>query len=204
MPTANVDRVDATRWRTTPRCSTTWPRCASPTTPPRRCSSAPRADWAAGVEHADWPVRLVGDPDRSSSTRRFEIVDRALDLSGGRGRVQAQPARAAVPRRAHGTLPPRQHAPRARADRQAVPGRRSRRPATLGLVQERIPHASTRPKVLSVAASTTRHADNVITGAVSSGYRTNRSVSLRRGSMKIDPELTFNSDTSRCQHDGSH
>jgi alkylation response protein AidB-like acyl-CoA dehydrogenase len=39
-------------------------------------------DWATGVEHADWPVRLV-------STRSFvinqsyEIVDRALDLSGG-------------------------------------------------------------------------------------------------------------------------
>ena len=42
------------------------------------------ADWAAGVEHADWPVRLVG-------TRYFvineayDIVDRALDLSGGAG-----------------------------------------------------------------------------------------------------------------------
>jgi alkylation response protein AidB-like acyl-CoA dehydrogenase len=42
------------------------------------------ADWAAGVEHADWPVRLV-------ATRSFvinasiDIVDRALDLSGGGG-----------------------------------------------------------------------------------------------------------------------
>lgn len=41
-------------------------------------------DWAAGVGHPDWPVRLVG-------TRQFvinqaiEIVDRALDLSGGAG-----------------------------------------------------------------------------------------------------------------------
>jgi len=41
-------------------------------------------DWAAGVQHADWPVRLVG-------TRHFvieqaiEIVDRALDLTGGAG-----------------------------------------------------------------------------------------------------------------------
>lgn len=40
------------------------------------------ADWAAGVEHPDWPVRLV-------ATRYFvinqayAIVDRALDLSGG-------------------------------------------------------------------------------------------------------------------------
>jgi alkylation response protein AidB-like acyl-CoA dehydrogenase len=41
-------------------------------------------DWAAGVAHADWPVRLIG-------TRHFVInqaygvVDRALDLSGGSG-----------------------------------------------------------------------------------------------------------------------
>jgi alkylation response protein AidB-like acyl-CoA dehydrogenase len=40
------------------------------------------ADWAAGVDHPDWPVRLV-------ATRHFVInqaygiVDRALDLSGG-------------------------------------------------------------------------------------------------------------------------
>jgi alkylation response protein AidB-like acyl-CoA dehydrogenase len=39
-------------------------------------------DWANGVEHADWPVRLV-------ATRQFvinqaqDVVDRALDLSGG-------------------------------------------------------------------------------------------------------------------------
>jgi alkylation response protein AidB-like acyl-CoA dehydrogenase len=42
------------------------------------------ADWAGGVEHADWPVRLV-------ATRSFvinqsvNIVDRALDLTGGAG-----------------------------------------------------------------------------------------------------------------------
>ncbi|MGE0880922.1 MAG: acyl-CoA dehydrogenase family protein [Acidimicrobiia bacterium] len=41
-------------------------------------------DWATGVEHPDWPVRLV-------ATRQFvinqalSIVDRALDLSGGAG-----------------------------------------------------------------------------------------------------------------------
>lgn len=42
------------------------------------------ADWANGVEHADWPVRLlvarhniIGDS--------FDIVDRAMDLTGGAG-----------------------------------------------------------------------------------------------------------------------
>ena len=40
------------------------------------------ADWSAGVEHADWPVRFV-------STRQvvinnaLDVVDRAMDLSGG-------------------------------------------------------------------------------------------------------------------------
>ena len=37
------------------------------------------------AEHADWPVRLVGHPVSSSSTRPIDIVDRALDLAGGAG-----------------------------------------------------------------------------------------------------------------------
>jgi alkylation response protein AidB-like acyl-CoA dehydrogenase len=42
------------------------------------------ADWAAGVEHADWPVRLVAT--RSFVINQsFEIVDRALELTGGGG-----------------------------------------------------------------------------------------------------------------------
>ncbi|MFI5054127.1 MAG: acyl-CoA dehydrogenase family protein [Acidimicrobiia bacterium] len=41
-------------------------------------------DWATGVEHADWPVRIVAT--RSFVINQaFEIVDRALDLSGGGG-----------------------------------------------------------------------------------------------------------------------
>ena len=42
------------------------------------------ADWAAGVEHEDWPVRLVGTRQFVINTA-FEVVDRALDLSGGAG-----------------------------------------------------------------------------------------------------------------------
>ena len=42
------------------------------------------ADWATGVEHADWQVRLVAT--RSFVINQaFDIVDRALDLSGGAG-----------------------------------------------------------------------------------------------------------------------
>ena len=42
------------------------------------------ADWAAGVEHPDWPVRLVAT--RSFVINKaFEIVDTALDLTGGAG-----------------------------------------------------------------------------------------------------------------------
>jgi alkylation response protein AidB-like acyl-CoA dehydrogenase len=41
-------------------------------------------DWTNGVEHADWPVRIVGT--RSTVINNaFEIVDRAMELSGGAG-----------------------------------------------------------------------------------------------------------------------
>jgi alkylation response protein AidB-like acyl-CoA dehydrogenase len=40
------------------------------------------ADWANGVEHADWPVRLVGTR-YTVILNAFKIADRALDLSGG-------------------------------------------------------------------------------------------------------------------------
>jgi alkylation response protein AidB-like acyl-CoA dehydrogenase len=40
------------------------------------------ADWANGVEHADWPVRLVGTR-YTVNLNAYQIVDRALDLSGG-------------------------------------------------------------------------------------------------------------------------
>jgi alkylation response protein AidB-like acyl-CoA dehydrogenase len=42
------------------------------------------ADWAAGVEHADWPVRLVGTR-HTVINHAFGIVDGALELSGGAG-----------------------------------------------------------------------------------------------------------------------
>jgi len=40
------------------------------------------ADWAQGVAHADWPVRLVGTR-YSVLTKAYQIVDLAMDLSGG-------------------------------------------------------------------------------------------------------------------------
>ena len=39
-------------------------------------------DWAAGAAHADWPVRLVGTR-YFVIDRAFDVVDRAMDLSGG-------------------------------------------------------------------------------------------------------------------------
>ncbi len=42
------------------------------------------ADWVGGVEHADWPVRLVAARSFVID-RAFEIVDHALDLTGGAG-----------------------------------------------------------------------------------------------------------------------
>jgi len=42
------------------------------------------ADWAAGAEHADWPVRLVSTR-QTVINNAYDVVDRALDLSGGAG-----------------------------------------------------------------------------------------------------------------------
>lgn len=42
------------------------------------------ADWASGVPHDDWPVRLVGTRYTVIS-KAFGIVDRAMDVSGGAG-----------------------------------------------------------------------------------------------------------------------
>jgi len=40
------------------------------------------ADWAAGVEHPDWPVRIVATRYRVIN-EAFRVVDTAMDLSGG-------------------------------------------------------------------------------------------------------------------------
>ena len=42
------------------------------------------ADWANGADHADWPVRLVATR-QIVINNAYDIVDRALDLSGGAG-----------------------------------------------------------------------------------------------------------------------
>jgi alkylation response protein AidB-like acyl-CoA dehydrogenase len=42
------------------------------------------SDWATGVAHDDWPVRIVGARYRVI-TESFDIVDRAMDLTGGAG-----------------------------------------------------------------------------------------------------------------------
>jgi alkylation response protein AidB-like acyl-CoA dehydrogenase len=39
-------------------------------------------DWATGVEHADWPVRLVA-ARQFVINQAYDVVDRALDMSGG-------------------------------------------------------------------------------------------------------------------------
>ena len=41
LPKRTSIAIERRRWRTTPRSSTPWPTCASPTTRPRRCSSGP-------------------------------------------------------------------------------------------------------------------------------------------------------------------
>jgi len=46
------------------------------------------ADWEAGVQHEDWPVRLVATRQVVINAA-YDIVDRALDLSGGSGAFRA-------------------------------------------------------------------------------------------------------------------
>jgi len=41
-------------------------------------------EWAAGVEHADWPLRMTAMRYRVI-TESFDVVDRAMDLTGGGG-----------------------------------------------------------------------------------------------------------------------
>jgi alkylation response protein AidB-like acyl-CoA dehydrogenase len=41
-------------------------------------------DWAQGVAHADWPVRIIA-ARQVVINHAFDVVDRALDLSGGAG-----------------------------------------------------------------------------------------------------------------------
>jgi alkylation response protein AidB-like acyl-CoA dehydrogenase len=41
-------------------------------------------DWTTGVEHPDWPLKIVSTK-HVVTTNAFDIVDRALDLSGGAG-----------------------------------------------------------------------------------------------------------------------
>lgn len=46
------------------------------------------ADWSNGVGHADWPVRLVSTR-QTVINNAYDIVDRALDLSGGAAAFKA-------------------------------------------------------------------------------------------------------------------
>ena len=108
------------------------------------------ADWATGVEHAG----LAGAPRRHPSGRHQPRVRHRGPGPRSHRRcrgVQAQPHRAAVPRCAHGPVPPGQHAARARADRQALPGHRPRRSPTLGMSGHVVSgNRMTRSKLLAV------------------------------------------------------
>jgi alkylation response protein AidB-like acyl-CoA dehydrogenase len=46
------------------------------------------SDWEAGVDHEDWPVRLVATRQVVINAA-YDIVDRAMDLSGGAGAFRA-------------------------------------------------------------------------------------------------------------------
>ena len=54
------------------------------TTPPKHCSTARPPTGPTGADHADWPVRLIS-ARQTVINNAYDIVDRALDLSGGAG-----------------------------------------------------------------------------------------------------------------------
>jgi alkylation response protein AidB-like acyl-CoA dehydrogenase len=45
-------------------------------------------DWAAGVDHDDWPVRILS-ARQTVINNAYQVVDTALDLSGGAGAFRA-------------------------------------------------------------------------------------------------------------------
>ena len=90
-------------------------------------------DWANGVDHGmDWPTKIVAC--------KYDVVDAGVRRRRHRprphrrlGDLQAQPHRAAVPRRPPRADPPRQQPAHARTRRQVEPRHQSRRTAPLGL-----------------------------------------------------------------------
>ena len=90
------------------------------------------ADWATGVEHADWPVRLVGTR-QVVINNAYNIVDRALDLSGGAGAFKRNRLEQIFRDVRMGRFHPGQLDAGPRADRQALPRHQPRRPPALGL-----------------------------------------------------------------------
>ena len=93
------------------------------------------ADWSTGVDHGmEWPLKIVACK-YDVVTRAWEVVDTAIELTGGSGVFKRVTHRAAVPRRPHGPLPPRQHPADPRAGRQDEPRHQPRRAASLGLTQ---------------------------------------------------------------------
>ena len=90
-------------------------------------------DWSNGVDHGmDWPAKIVAC--------KYDVVNRAWAVVDTRPRphrrrrhLQAQPLRAAVPRRPPRPHPPGQLAAHPRARRQAQPRHQPRRTTPLGL-----------------------------------------------------------------------
>ena len=94
--------------------------------------AATARDWAQGVEHADWPVRLVAT--RSFVINQaYDIVDTAMDLSGGAAAFKRNRLEQIFRDVRMGRFHPGNTHARPRADREAVPRSGSRRSTALGM-----------------------------------------------------------------------
>ena len=94
-------------------------------------------DWTMGVDHGgDWPVKIMACKHAVVS-QAWSVVDRALDVSGGAGNLQTEPARATGARRSPRPHSPRQPHVHTRGRGQAQPGHQPRRTTPLGLMAPR-------------------------------------------------------------------
>ncbi len=90
-------------------------------------------DWSNGVDHGgNWPIKLVSAKHKAV-VGAWQVVDKAMDLSGGFGMFKKHETRTPVPRRARRTLPPGQSRPLARTRRQADARDQSGRAAAVGI-----------------------------------------------------------------------
>ena len=117
-----------------PRGAAGWPRCAWRWRPPRPTSGGVRRV-GEGVDHGlDWPVKIVA-AKHFAVARAFEIVDTALDMSGGSGLFKRNRIEQLFRDVRLGRIHPANRLAVYEIVGKAQPGPRPRRPAAVGVTR---------------------------------------------------------------------